>query len=98
MEKLQAARPQPPPDAPERAISSAAPQQSRFAEMLGGLTADLDTGQKLMSRVVRSGAQMSPQQLLAVQAGIYRYSETLELAAKVVDKASNAIRTTLQSQ
>jgi hypothetical protein len=59
---------------------------------------DLDQGERMMTRAIGGAGQLSPQQLLAVQAGIYRYSETLELAAKLVDKASNAVRTTLQSQ
>ncbi len=98
MEKIPAATPQPVTQPPERVISAPTPSPSRFGEMLDDLGTDLDRGQQMMARVVRSGAQMSAQQLLAVQAGIYRYSETLELAAKVVDKASNAVRTTLQSQ
>ncbi len=51
-----------------------------------------------MSRVVAGAARLDSAQLLALQAGIYRYSEALELATKLVDRASNAVRTTLQSQ
>lgn len=32
-------------------------------------------------------------QLIALQAGIYRYSEAVDLVAKLVDRASNAVRT-----
>jgi len=36
--------------------------------------------------------------LLALQAGIYRYGETIDLAAKLVDKAGTDVRTVLQGQ
>ena len=35
--------------------------------------------------------------LIALQAGIYRYSEAVDLAGKLVDRAGNAVKTTLQS-
>lgn len=35
--------------------------------------------------------------LIALQAGIYRYSEAVDLTGKLVDRASQAVRTTLQS-
>jgi hypothetical protein len=34
--------------------------------------------------------------LIAVQAGIYHYTEAIELAGKLVDRATNAVRTVLQ--
>jgi hypothetical protein len=47
-----------------------------------------------------SGAQQSfgPTELLALQAGIYRYGETVDLAAKLVDKAGTDVKTVLQGQ
>ncbi len=44
------------------------------------------------------GRDLSPQRLLALQAGVYRYTQELELASKVVDKATGAVKQTLQSQ
>jgi hypothetical protein len=40
----------------------------------------------------------SQEELIAIQAGVYRYTQELELASKLVDKASGAVKTTLQSQ
>lgn len=48
-------------------------------------------------RAARRGA-MDPAELLALQAGVYRYAQEVELASKVVDKATGAVKTTLQSQ
>ena len=36
--------------------------------------------------------------LLALQAGIYRYGETVDLAARLVDKASSGVKTVIQGQ
>jgi hypothetical protein len=41
---------------------------------------------------------LGPSELLALQAGIYRYGETVDLAAKLVDKVGTDIRTVLQGQ
>jgi hypothetical protein len=37
-----------------------------------------------------------PGTLIALQAGIYRYSEAVDLAGKLVDRGGNAVRTVLQ--
>ncbi len=49
-------------------------------------------------RVARSGRTFSNEELIAVQAGVYRYTQELEIASKLVDKATSSVRTTLQSQ
>ena len=41
---------------------------------------------------------LGPEQLLALQAGVYRYSEAVDLAAKLVDRASNGLKTVVQGQ
>jgi hypothetical protein len=99
MEKLDARKPRLAANpGPEHLSSSRATPSESFDTVLRRLAMELDRGERLVTRVIERGGQLSPQQLLAAQAGIYRYSETLELAAKLVDKASSAIRTTLQSQ
>jgi hypothetical protein len=35
--------------------------------------------------------------LIALQAGIYRYSEAIELAGKVVDRSASAVKTVLEA-
>jgi len=34
--------------------------------------------------------------LIALQVGIYRYTEAVDLASKIVDRATNAVRTVVQ--
>ena len=48
-------------------------------------------------RAARRGG-MDPAELLALQAGVYRYAQEVDLASKIVDKATGALKTALQSQ
>jgi hypothetical protein len=41
---------------------------------------------------------MEPGELIALQATAYRHATEVELAAKLVDKLTSAVRTTLTSQ
>jgi hypothetical protein len=36
--------------------------------------------------------------MIALQAGVYRYVEAVELCTKLVDRSTAAVKTTLQSQ
>lgn len=59
----------------------------------------MDQGEASVRAVAQAAPQLGPGgELLALQAGVYRYSETFEVAAKLVDKASSAVKTTLQGQ
>ncbi len=83
---------------PPRRPASAVPEPSpSFAEVLGRLGAELDRGERLVERAAGGVRVDDASALIAIQAGIYRYTETVDLAAKLVDGASNATRTTLQS-
>lgn len=44
------------------------------------------------------GRTMEPGELIALQATAYRHATEVELAAKLVDKLTSAVRTTLTSQ
>jgi hypothetical protein len=84
--------PSPPP-----AADAATP----FAEVLVGLGREAERGEALMRGAVgatAAGRDLSTSELLALQAGIYRYSEVIDLSAKLVDRASNAVRTVLSGQ
>jgi hypothetical protein len=58
----------------------------------------MDRGQHLMQRVVHGAQGLAPEQLLALQAGVYRYTEVVDLTTKLVDRACSGLKTTLQSQ
>ena len=72
---------------------------SPFGEALHSLGRELDRGEALTDKAIRGGSgHASPEQLIALQAGIYRYSEAVDLVTKLVDKGTQAVRTTLQNQ
>jgi len=47
-----------------------------------------------------SGAagELGPAELIALQAGVYRYSEAVDLAAKLIDHATSGLKTVVQGQ
>ena len=89
----------PPPVESTQAAAPSRPETTgpHFALALKALGRQIDVGEKLVQRALAPGAaQLSPGELIALQAGIYRYSEAVDLAAKLIDRAGFAIRTTLQ--
>ncbi len=74
-------------------------EPSPFARILHGLGREVDRGESMVRRAVGSGGQdLGPAELLALQAGVYRYSEAVDLSAKLVDRASSGVKTVLQGQ
>ena len=72
---------------------------SPFGAALNSLGRELDRGEAITDKAIRGGSgHASPEQLIALQAGIYRYSEAVDLVTKLVDKGTQAVRTTLQNQ
>lgn len=62
---------------------------------------DVVDGQGKMASVMKSalsGHPLTSVEMLAVQAGIYRYAIELDLATKVVEKLSNGVRQTMNTQ
>lgn len=82
-----------------RRQSDTAPTTS-FADALRDAATSLSEGQTRIDRAIRRGTrgETDPGHLLALQAGVYRYTQELELASKLVDKATGALKQTLQSQ
>lgn len=87
-----AGTPAEPPTAP-RGPSRSEP----FSRVMERLGSEVDRGEKLVRGALSGGGRLDAGQLIALQAGIYRYSEAVDLTAKLVDRAGSAVRTTLQS-
>jgi hypothetical protein len=83
-------------ETPAGAPSAGGP--SSFGRLVRGLGHELDRGEALTERAIHGGGGLSPQELLALQAGIYRYVEAVDLVTKLVDRATQAVKTTLQNQ
>lgn len=91
------AAPSPTPPAPSPA--SAASATEPLTAPLGGLLRRVARGERQVDAVLRqavSGRSFTPEELLVVQAQVYRYSQELELVGKLVDKGTNTVRTILQ--
>lgn len=65
-----------------------------FVTALRGVGGAVDRGEALIARAAQGNlGGLDSAQLIALQAGIYRYSEAVDLVAKLVDRATSAIRT-----
>jgi hypothetical protein len=80
--------------------SSPRASPSAFAAVLQRFGQDLDRGHSALRAAMRSaGAGADPDEtaLLALQAEAYRYSEMLDVATRLVDRATSAVKTVLQA-
>jgi hypothetical protein len=66
-----------------------------FARAMRGLAREIDVGE---ARAVGASQlrNYDAGTLIALQVGIYRYTEAVDLASKIVDRATHAVRTVLQ--
>jgi hypothetical protein len=77
----------------------AAQEEHPFAKVLHGLAGNLERGERTMANVRNSGgSELGATELLALQAEVYRYSEAVDLSAKLVDRTTNGVKTVLQGQ
>ncbi|HJL00027.1 MAG TPA: EscI/YscI/HrpB family type III secretion system inner rod protein [Polyangiaceae bacterium LLY-WYZ-15_(1-7)] len=84
----------------EDSAAPAAPE-APFLRRLGDAARRLAEDDRAVQRAMgaaRRGRELDPAELLALQAGVYRYAQEMELASKVVDKSTTALKTVLQSQ
>jgi hypothetical protein len=83
-----------PPEAESAARAAPGPGGPSFASALKGIGGVVDQGEALIARAARGSlGGLDSAQLIALQAGIYRYSEAVDLVAKLVDRASTAVKT-----
>ncbi|HEY8039571.1 MAG TPA: hypothetical protein VIF15_07245 [Polyangiaceae bacterium] len=89
--------------APDDAVRGGGPRPdvvSPFARLVRGLGREVQEGEGLMRGAIASsrGGDLGPAELIALQAGVYRYSEAVDLAARLVDHATSGLKTVLQGQ
>lgn len=66
-----------------------------FMRAMRGLSREIDVGEARTARASQLHSYDTAT-LIALQVGIYRYTEAVDLASKIVDRATNAVRTVLQ--
>ena len=70
---------------------------SAFAQLVHGLGKEINGGEAMMRSAVQSASgSLDPGQLISLQAGVYRYSEAIDLASKLVDHATGSVKTVIQ--
>ena len=84
-------------EAPSHSNNGSEEGPSPFARILRGLGREVDRGEHMVGRALHGG-DLGPGELLALQAGVYRYSEAVDLSAKLVDRATNGVKTVIQGQ
>jgi hypothetical protein len=73
--------------------------ESSFARVLRGIGQDLNRGEastRAAIDLMRRGGDLAPGQLIALQAGVYRYSEAVDLVSRLVDRTTSGVKTVLQ--
>jgi len=80
-----------------RVGATAKAEESKLGDMLQKLIGGQDKMSQIMNMAM-SGRQWGPAELLAMQAGVYRFSQELELTSKVVEKATSGIKQTMNTQ
>jgi len=82
------------PPAPSGASGAPLAGKAAFSRALRGLGGAVDRGEALMAQATRGNVGgLDSAELIALQAGIYRYSEAVDLLAKLVDRATTAVKT-----
>ena len=71
------------------------PGPSPFERLLRAVGTRIEEGERIVADAASGYAGLDAAELIALQAGIYRYSEAIDLSAKLVDRATTAVRTVL---
>src|SRR3569623_2141457 len=72
-------------------------EPAHFQRLFARLAHEVDRGEALVASGVHGGyEQRDAAQLIALQAGIYRYSEAVDLTVKLVDRAATTAKTILE--
>jgi hypothetical protein len=73
----------------------------KSTSLLKGMFENMEKGQASMDKLINgglSGKNFSNTDMLSMQAGMYKYTQELELTGKVVEKATSGLKDTLKTQ
>ena len=74
---------------------------SKTSNALMGMMGNMEKGQASLDKLINgaaSGKTFSNAELLSLQAGMYKYSQELDLTSKIVEKATSGLKDTLKTQ
>jgi len=78
-----------------------APGPPPFARWLVGFGREVENGESLMRSALdahRGRASLDPADLIALQAGVYRYGQAVDLASRLIDRVTSGVKTIVQAQ
>jgi hypothetical protein len=87
------------PSLPRAGAAAATDGPSPFAALLESLAHEVHDGESLTRAALgaaRARQALGPAELIALQAGIYRYGEAVDLASRLIDRATGAVKTVVQ--
>jgi hypothetical protein len=73
----------------------------KTSNMVSHVIDSLEKGQVNLDKLIQAGAsgkEFSNAELLSLQAGMYKYTQELDLTSKVVEKATSGLKDTLKTQ
>ncbi len=74
---------------------------TKSGNMLSSMMGNIEKGQVQLDKLINgslNGKSFSNSELLGLQAGMYKYSQELDLCGKVVEKATSGLKDTLKTQ
>lgn len=74
---------------------------SKVTQSLAHMLSGIEKGQGAMDKLIQagmSGKGFSNGELIAMQAGVYKYTQELDLTSKIVEQATSGLKDTLKTQ
>ena len=74
---------------------------AKSGNVMTSMLSDMEKGQGVMDKLIKAGIQgksFNQSEMLSLQAGMYKYTQELELTGKVVEKATSGLKDTLKTQ
>jgi hypothetical protein len=73
---------------------------AKTSSSMASTLADIEKGGAMIDKLLKGGfgKNLSNQDMLQLQAGMYKYTQELELTGKVVEKATSGLKDTLKTQ
>lgn len=74
---------------------------SKSSSIVSSIVSNIEKGQVQLDKLINgglTGKTFSNSELLGLQAGMYKYSQELDLCSKVVEKATTGLKDTLKTQ
>lgn len=74
---------------------------SKSTSMIMGMVENMEKGGQAIDKLINgglTGKHFSNSELLGLQAGMYKYTQELDLCSKVVEKATSGLKDTLKTQ